>query len=161
MSVSANVYVGFFIKLNKTILIKTVEINACTNDECKEFHNETNHKFCSECGTKITKICVEDALNLRNDECYTHHIVSSEYEGVVYFNSQNPNVLEPSGNLPCSKHGDIMYESFIVDISLKEIEKHKPSIENNSKLTPVIKYLNDTYGEGTAELSYGVIAYAN
>lgn len=161
MGVSANVYTGFFIKLNKTVLIKKTEVDACLNEECDEFHIEAKSKFCGGCGSKIEKVFIEEKLNLKGGEYYTHDIVTGKYENIVSFNSYVPNILKPEIKLPCSKSGDIMYESLVFEFSFREIEKAKIEIENNSKLTSVIKYLNDTYGEGTAELSYGVVAYAS
>lgn len=161
MGISANVNIGFFIQLNKTILVKKIEVNACVNEGCNKFHIETKSKFCGECGSEIKKASVEESLNLEDSECYTHKIVTDKYEDVVYFNSYVPNVLTIEISTPYSIGANIMYDSLVSEISIEDIQQAKKEIQDNSKINSLLQYLNDTYGEGTAELSYGVVAYAS
>jgi hypothetical protein len=160
MGMDLTVYTGFYFSIKSTDFTKTIKVNCCSNESCKEFKRENPKNFCSECGSKVEEKIYKKVINsnspreLLPDEL-KDLVDQHEYSNGQWFfnysfedykelcNQMSPNSGDDEFVIPYEKINDKM-------VYLKEKDKHTSSI---------LKYMKDNYGEDSISLNYGVIAY--
>ena len=161
MSVSARVFTGFYIQLTTKNLFKKINIHACANENCSEYDEETKNNFCGKCGSKIEIVEATQKINVTS----SYDIAPEEYGDDFTFNkgtlSLMPSCYVNKKIVPYSQSKDIMYEEEQLAFDLLTIQKTLEELKKKSILADVAEYINNEFGKGTAEIVFGVVAYAS
>lgn len=160
MSISATVFTGFYIQLTKKDFYKNIRLNTCVNEDCSEYHEENKNNFCGKCGSKTELVEISQKIEVT----YSHHILPDEYSDDFDFNKRTfsliPSAYGKHAKVPYSKSKDIMYEDVQVALDLLTIHKKLEELKKDSELANITAYINSEFGENTAEIVFGMVAYA-
>jgi hypothetical protein len=160
MSISATVFTGFYIQLTKRNFYKNIKVNACVNEDCSEYHEENKDNFCRKCGSKIELVEILKEIEVTD----SHHILPEEYGNDFNLNERTfsliPRSYGKNAKVPYSKSKNIMYGEVQFALDLLVIHKKLEELKKQSVFANITEYINSEFGENTAEIVFGVVAYA-
>jgi len=162
MGMDLTVYTGFYFSIKDTDFEKTVKVNCCSNESCKEHKKENSKSFCPECGSKVEEKVYQKNINsnrpkdLLPDELQDL-VYQYEYSNGQWFLEYSFTDKKQFCNQMSPDNGD---QEFV--IPYEKVNEKMVYLKTEDKHTfNILKYMKDNYGEDSISLNYGVIAYCS
>jgi hypothetical protein len=121
---------------NKTI---NVDINACSTIKCKKNGQDTESKFCNECGNKIEKISVEKALN----NSLITDFINNNLDDIIVMNERQENKIMLHDSALSKHSGDLLESEYDVIDELTQNERETLLNTFTEKHNALLLFLKD------------------
>jgi hypothetical protein len=161
MGMYLTVNVGFYFHVKKQLKEISNTVSTCINKQCDTHGKWSNQKFCSECGSEVQSLT---SVKTESIACPSKLLPEEFEDSICSFEGLDDtfwvfNFSIAEEDKYCRSF-DRYSEEKALEIPYFEINEKINSLkENDEEIKRIMKYMNDTYGENSIDLKYGVFSY--